>query len=160
LRVKILTVIARIESRAGKDLNMVSFAHSIRDDDIFISEELIGRLHHATEDSILDLVSTLRASERANLAMHCYRKSHLRQIGLTIATTCDLNALVQELGSVLGGAIFAQSRKPSEEPSRLWGRPRPSITLACSAGGSYPAPVDLDDLPSERGVPGELGLPG
>ena len=85
--------------------------------------------------------------------MHCYRKSHLRQIGLTIATTCDLNALVQELGSVLGGAIFAQSRKPSEEPSRLWGRPRPAITLACSAGGSYPAPVDLDDMPGERVCP-------
>src|SRR5271170_7515476 len=99
----------RIACREG--LNMVSFAHSMRDDDTCISEQLIGRLHHASEDSILDLVSTLRASERANLAMHCYRKSHLRQIGLTIATTCDLNALVHELGPVLGGAIFAQSRK-------------------------------------------------
>ena len=137
---------------------MVSFAHLLRDDDICISEEVIGRLHHATEDSILDLVSTLRASERANLAMHCYRKSHLRQIGLTIATTCDLKSLVQELGSVLGGAIFAQSRRPSEEPSRLWGRPRPTITLACSAGGSYPAPIDLDDIPGEQGMAGEQGM--
>jgi len=121
---------------------MVSFAHSLRDDDICISEEVIGRLHHASEDSILDLVSTLRASERANLAMHCYRKSHLRQIGLTIATTCDL-----------------KSRRPSEEPSRLWGRPRPTITLACSAGGSYPAPIDLDDMPGEQGMTGEQGMP-
>ena len=133
---------------------MVSFAHSMRDDDTCISEQLIGRLHHASDDSILDLVSTLRASERANLAMHCYRKSHLRQIGLTIATTCDLKSLVHELGSVLGVAIFAQSRKPSEEPGRLWGRPRPAITLACSAGGSYPAPIDLDDVPVVRGMPG------
>jgi hypothetical protein len=133
---------------------MISFAHSMREDDICISEELIGRLHHATEDSVLDLVSTLRASERAKLAMHCYRKSHLRQIGLTIATTCDLKSLVQELGSVLGGAIFAQSRRPSEEPSRLWGRPRPAITLACSAGGSYPAPIDAEDLPGELGLAG------
>src|SRR5271170_3034798 len=126
---------------------MVRFAHSIRDDDIFISEEVIGRLHHATEDSILDLVAPLRASERANLAMHCYRKSHLREIGLTIATTCDLNGLVQELGPILGGAIFAQSRKGgSQEPTRAWGRPRPAITLACSAGGSYPPPVEIDDV--------------
>jgi hypothetical protein len=133
---------------------MISFAHSPRDEDICISEEVIGRLHHASEESILDLVSTLRASERANLAMHCYRKSHLRQIGLTIATTCDLKSLVQELGSVLGAAIFAQSRKPSEEPSRMWGRARPTITLACSAGGSYPPPVDLDDLPGELSLTG------
>src|ERR1700675_3722874 len=99
-------------------MNIFGSSNPILDDDICISEELIGRLHHATEDSVLDLVSTLRASERANLAMHCYRKSHLRQIGLTIATTCDLKSLVQELGSVIGGAIFAQSRKRTEEPGR------------------------------------------
>jgi hypothetical protein len=134
----------RIARRQGVD--MIDFANRIRVDEICISEELIGRLHHATEESVLDLVAPLRADERASLAMHCYRKSHLRQIGLTIATTCDLNALVQELGSVLGGAIFAQSRKRTEEPNRLWGRQRPAITLACSAGGFYPPPVDVDDL--------------
>jgi hypothetical protein len=125
---------------------MASFLNPMRVDDIYISEQLIARLHHATEESVLDLVASLRADQRASLAMHCYRKSHLRQIGLTIATTCDLNALVQELGSVLGGAIYAQSRKRTEEPNRLWGRQRPAITLACSAGGFYPPPVDVDDL--------------
>jgi hypothetical protein len=126
---------------------MASFANPIRDDDVYMSEELIARLHHASEDSIRELVAPLRASERANLAMHCYRKSHLREIGLTIATTCDLNVLVQELGPILGGAIFAQSRKGgSQEPARAWGRTRPTITLACSAGGSYPPPVEFDDV--------------
>jgi hypothetical protein len=138
------TAVALIESRSGKGVDMAGFANPIRVDDIYISEELIARLHHATEETVLDLVAPFRAAERANLAMHCYRKSHLRQIGLTIATTCDLNSLVRELGSVIGGAIFAQSRKRTEEPGRLWGRQRPAITLACSAGGSYPPPVDVD----------------
>jgi hypothetical protein len=124
---------------------MFGSANSILHDEIYISEQLIGRLHQATEDRVADLVATLRANERACLAMHCYRKSHLRRIGLAIAATCDFNTLVQEWGSTLGGAIFAQSRQRSEERRRAWGRQRPTITLACSACGSFP-PIDRDDL--------------
>jgi hypothetical protein len=135
---------------------MISSAPTIQVDDINISEELIGRLHRATEDSVLQLVANLRANQRASLAMHCYRKSHLHQTGLTIASTCDLSSLVGECGPILGGAIFARSRQRSEEPRRIWGRARPTVTLACSAGGSYPPQVDLDldDPPScEQAVP-------
>jgi hypothetical protein len=98
-----------------------------------ISDELIGRFHDATEDSALDLV-------------FCYRKSHLRRIGLAIATTCDLNSLVQEWGVILGQAVFAKSREPSEEPGRTGLRLRPKITLARSAGRYFPPPTDLDDV--------------
>jgi hypothetical protein len=123
---------------------MINFAPTTQVDDINISEELIGRLHRATEDSVLELVANLQANQRASLAMHCYRKSHLHQTGLTIASTCDLSSLVEECGPILGKAIFAQSRKCSEEPRRLWARARPTVTLARPAGRSYPSPVDLD----------------
>jgi hypothetical protein len=130
---------------------MNNFAHPVQnDDDIYISEELIGRLHGATEDGVLELVSTFQANQRASLAMHCYRKSHLRRTGLTIASTCDLSTLVQECGPIRGEAIFARSRSRSEEPRRLWERLRPTITVARSAGASYPALVDLDDAPSHE----------
>jgi hypothetical protein len=135
---------------------MISSAPTIQVDDINISEELIGRLHRATEDSVLQLVANLRANQRASLAMHCYRKSHLHQTGLTIASTCDLSSLVGECGPILGEAIFLRSRQRFEEPRRTWGRVRPTVTLACSAGGSYPPLVDLDldDAPSrEQAVP-------
>jgi hypothetical protein len=135
---------------------MINSAPAIQVDDINISEELIGRLHRATEDSVLQLVANLQANQRASLAMHCYRKSHLHQTGLTIASTCDLRSLVGECGPILGEAIFAQSRQRSEKPRQIWGRLRPTVTLACSAGGSYPLPVDLDldDAPSsEQAVP-------
>jgi hypothetical protein len=50
-------------------------------------------------------------------------------------------------GFRLGGAIFAQSRERSEEQGRMWVRPRRAITLARSAGVSFPPPIDLDDFP-------------
>src|ERR1700674_4222755 len=112
---------------------MISFTHQVRDDDVYISEDLIGRLLRATEDSLLELVATFQTDWRASLAMHCYRKSHLRRTGLTIASTCDLASLVRVCGPICGEAIFVQSRRRSEEPRRLWGRVRPTITLACSA---------------------------
>jgi hypothetical protein len=126
-------------------MNMVR--NLILDDDACISEELIGCLHHASEDSVLNLVAPFRADKRASLAMYCYRKSHLRRMGLTIATTCDLNSLVQEWGGMLGQAIFDQSRNRSEERGPIGVRPQPKITLARSAGRYFPPPIDLDNVP-------------
>src|ERR1700694_2183838 len=128
-------------------MNMDRSPNSLLDEDTCISEELIGRLHHASDDNVLDLVAAFTANERASLAVFCYHKSHLRGVGLAIATTCDLNSLVKECGLVLGRAIFAQSRDRLEEPSRMGVRPRPKITLARSAGRYFPPPIDLDNVP-------------
>src|ERR1700731_2322772 len=98
---------------------MMGFTHSVGDDEVYISEELIGRLIGATEKSLLELAATFQTDQRANLAMHCYRRSHLRRTGLTIASTCDLSSLVRVCGTICGEAIFAQSRKRSEESRRL-----------------------------------------
>jgi hypothetical protein len=126
---------------------MSGFEQVLEDDDIFISDELIGRLYAATENTVLELVAAFQADRRASLAVHCYRKSHLRQTGLTIASTCDLSALVHVCGPLRGQAIFAQSRTRSDKPGKVLGRLRPAITLACSAGGTYPPLVDVDDTP-------------
>jgi hypothetical protein len=117
------------------------------DDDTFVPEELIGRLHRATENTVLDLMDKFTPLERANLAMFCYRKAHLRRIGLAIAATCDLPALVQQWGTVLGHAIFSQSRDGRHDPEPVRVSNRPKITLARSAGGARPPLVDLDDVP-------------
>ena len=128
-------------------MNMVGSRNRLPDDGTRICDELIGRLHYATEDTALDVVAAFTAKERASLAMFCYRKSHLRRIGLAIATTCDLNSLVQEWGVILGRAVFAQCREPSEEPGRAGVRLGPKITLARSAGRHFPSLIDLDDVP-------------
>jgi hypothetical protein len=91
---------------AMQRMNMFGSSNPILDDDTCISEELIGRLHNATEGSVPDLVAAFTSNERASLAVFCYHKSHLRRIGLAIARTCDLTSLVQEWGVILGQAVF------------------------------------------------------
>jgi hypothetical protein len=130
---------------------MSGFEQQVQDDDICISEEMIGRLHCATETSVLELVAALQANRRASLAMHCYRRSHLRTAALIIASTCDLITLVRVCGPLRGQAIFDQSRARPNKP-RVRGRAK--ITLACSAGGTYHLPIDTDDIPKlEQAVP-------
>src|ERR1700693_2976051 len=100
-------------------ITLVGPPNPLLDDDTCIPEELIGRLHNATEGSVPDLVAAFTSNERASLAVFCYHKSHLRRIGLAIARTCDLTSLVQEWGVILGQAVFAQSRERSEELGRM-----------------------------------------
>jgi hypothetical protein len=138
-------------------MNLVCSPNPLLDGGSCIPEELVGRLHQATEHSVIDLVAAFTANERARLAMFCYHKSHLRRIGLAIARTCDLTSLVQEWGVILGQAVFAQSRERSEELGRMGVRSRPKITLARSAGGFHPPLIDLDDVsePVSSAVPAE-----
>jgi hypothetical protein len=101
------------------------------DDDRDIPEELVGRLYHASENAVLDLISRFTPTERANLAVYCYRKAHLYRIGLAIAATCDREILVQALGTNLGETLCAQSRDRALQlrestPNAF----RPKITLA------------------------------
>jgi hypothetical protein len=117
------------------------------DDDMAVPDELIGRLHRATENTLLDLLDKFSIPERANLAMFCYRKAHLRRTGLAIAATCDLPILVRQWGSVLGHAIFTQSREGGHEPDPVRVPQRQKITLARSAGGVLPPLIDIDDAP-------------
>ncbi len=130
-----------------KNLPARSAATRRLDEDALSLEELIGRLHRATEATILDLTAKFAAQERANLAMFCYQKNHLRRIGLAIAATCDRASLMQQLGAVLGDALFVQSREshPGAEAARTVNRPK--VTLARSAGGIRPPLVDIEDEP-------------
>ena len=101
------------------------------DDDRDIPEELVGRLYRASENAVLDLISRFSQAERANLAVYCYRKTHLYRIGLSIAATCDREALVQALGTNLGETLYAQSHDRAlqlrEAVPNVF---RPKITLA------------------------------
>jgi len=115
-------------------------------DGVLISEDLIAHLHHGKEDSVLRLVASFSADVRANLAMLCYRKSHLREIGLAIAATCELRSLVREMGLVLGKAVFNQSRNRPREIGRMGVRARSPITLAPHASGRHAAGNELDEV--------------
>jgi len=94
------------------------------------ADELVGRLYRTGESAVLELTATFTPRERINLAMFCYRKSHLHRIGLAIAATCDLPTLVQALGTVIGGTLFTQSRERLPVPSRVHPGHRPKVSLA------------------------------
>ena len=100
------------------------------DDDQVVPEELVGRLYRLGESAVLDLLAGLSPTERANLAMFCYRKAHLHRTGLAIAATCDRDTLIQAWGTALGHAIFTQSRERA--PDRVIVGRRSRITLASS----------------------------
>jgi hypothetical protein len=108
------------------------------DDDQFVPEELVGRLYSATESAVDDLVDRFTLSERANLAMFCYRKAHLQRIGLAIAATCDQSTLEKTWGTALGRALYAQSRELPVDPPRP-AMQRSKITLPQSVGGELAA---------------------
>jgi hypothetical protein len=120
-------------------------AAPLLDEDAAVPEELIGLLLRATDTTILDLTEKFTPQERANLAVYCYHKAHLRRTGLAIAKTCDRAALVQQWGTVLGGAVFTQSREPNE-PSPVRTTNRPKVTLARSAGPPLMI-FDIEDPP-------------
>ena len=121
------------------------------DDDQRVPEELVGRLYRAGEGGVMELLDGLSLRDRANLAMFCYRKSHLRRTGLAIAATCDLSTLVLAWGTALGQAIFAQSRERPDETESLAAIRRPKVTLATHAGLAPTIPAfdeddELDDV--------------
>ena len=115
------------------------------DDDQRVPEELVGRLYRAGEGAVMELLDGLSSRDRANLAMFCYRKSHLRRTGLAIAATCDLSTLVLAWGTALGQAIFAQSRERSAGTDSISVARRPKITLATRAGLAPVIPAFADD---------------
>ena len=95
-----------------------------------VPEELIGRLYDCPMHRIDGLVATLPPGSRGSLAAFCYGRAHLRNIGLAIAATCDLETLV-DAGGRAGNSLFAASRERPAEPPRTfsWSR-RSRITLA------------------------------
>jgi hypothetical protein len=95
------------------------------DDDQTVPDDLIARLYGASDSAVADLMAGYSSDQRANLAMFCYRKAHLRPIGLAIAATCDFATLVGVWGPARGQALFDQSHDCAPASVR-----RPKITLA------------------------------
>ena len=90
----------------------------------------LERLYGAATQSAAEIVADLTASERARLAVFCYGRAHLNEIGLAIAATCELEQLLGAATSATAGrAIFAQSRDRTLTAGKPLGR-RVAISLA------------------------------
>jgi hypothetical protein len=130
------------------------------DDDQVVPEELVGRLYRAQGAALVELLDGLSAVSRANLAMFCYRKAHLRRTGLAIAAACDWPALAQACGPALAQAMFAQSRAGDAVQGGTVVDRRPKITLAridlTRALSIAPVDDDEDDAAEYDVIPAEL----
>jgi hypothetical protein len=93
----------------------------------------LHRLYGAAVSQAQEIVSELRESDRASIAVFCNGRAHMNAIGLAIAAQCSLDRLTAAAGSrVAGTTLFDQSREPTQTLTRSYSNRRP-ITLAKSA---------------------------
>ena len=104
----------------------------LRDEECPVSDELLGRLYNHPE-ALTEILAAIPLQTRANLALYCYGRSHLRAVGLAVAATCDRSDLVQ-IGALVGDAVFHRAQAAPEgaisEPHYV---SRKRVTLAPSA---------------------------
>jgi hypothetical protein len=109
-----------------------------------VREELLGEMYRANEHGLARLVESVSSDLRAELALFCYRRSHLHSLALAIAASCSEGELVQ-LGGRVGSSLYAQSREPTQAQSSPAGRK--SITLSTKPIAVF-SPLD-DELDEE-----------
>ena len=117
------------------------------DDDVCpVCDDVFAELYRANKLGLPALVATVSPDIRAMLALFCYRRSHLYEIGLAIAASCDEEDLV-ESGGRIGAALFARSREaPNVEPASNY-TSRRKITLATGVFREMPG---MDGGPEEE----------
>lgn len=118
--------------------------------DLIVTDDLIARLHRATPQGIAEVASGLGPHHQAQLAVFCYGRSHLHDTGLTIATLCDPQALI-DIAGPSAKVMLAQAAQREQAADRPLSGRRPKISLASfgltklSIPGAA-ADDDLDDV--------------
>jgi hypothetical protein len=129
---------------------------STADEGCPVHEELLGELYSASKLGLPLLVATVPPDTRAMLALFCYRRSHLHELGLAIAASCDEDGLVR-WGARLGEVLFARSRgAPQSLPIASKDPHRRKITLATGLLRKMP-PID-DGSDEEIGEPARQSI--
>ena len=101
----------------------------LEDSDLSISEnenpndaasnlQSLLELKDAEPKDAIQIAEGLPQLQRAQIAKFCYSRVHLREMGLRIAKTCEMPALLRVFGSG-AGAIFRQSRNVADTMEKL-----------------------------------------
>ena len=78
-----------------------------------VSDDMLGSLYRASKHGLPELIATVTPDGRAALALYCYRRGHLKSIGLAIASTCDIYDLEMAGGGAgAAGRASLRSRSP------------------------------------------------
>ena len=103
-----------------------------------VDESLLGELYRSSSQGLHALVETITPASRARLALYCYRRAHLSDLGLAIASTCEQQDLVS-IGGEAGSALFVRSRTA---PAIVQEKRR-KITLSNGSAFTYAVSQDL-----------------
>ena len=95
---------------------MFSSRDAFENDFCPVRDELLGEMYRASEHGLPKLVESVSPQVRAMLALFCYRRSHLHQLALAIATSCTERELI-EIGGRVGSTLYALSREPAARAS-------------------------------------------
>jgi hypothetical protein len=107
-----------------------------------VPDSKLGELYRANKNGLPELIATVSPDLRAALAIYCYRRGHLKSIGLAIASTCNAHDL-EAVGGTAGAALYARSREAA--PAAPVASPyvaRQKITLA---SGSLRKSLPIDE---------------
>ncbi len=108
-----------------------------------VREELLGEMYRASEHGLAMLVDSVSSDVRAQLALFCYRKSHLHSLALAIAASCEQRDLVQ-FGGRVGSTLYAQSRQTAGRTKPASGGRKP-ITLSTKPLATFAPLMDEED---------------
>ena len=85
------------------------WSHAERDAVCPVPLEKLGQLHRADPDGVLALVGEMKEDARIRLAVYCYGRAHLRDVGLAIAEQCSETRLAHMAG-MIGQVMVVQCR--------------------------------------------------
>lgn len=125
---------------------MLSSQDAFEKDACPVEDELLGSLYRANPQGLPELVRSVPAETRAMLALFCYRRSHMQELALAIASTCELRDLVQ-WGGALGSAIHAMAQQTVSKRAATEPTNRRKVTLSTAPLSTF-ARLD-DDLDDE-----------
>lgn len=89
-----------------------------QEEDCPVSESVLGDLYRQSPHGLKQLVATIPPFTRALLAMYCRSHAHLHSVGLTIASTCEKEDLINAGGDT-GAALYELARQPRRDLLKL-----------------------------------------
>ena len=125
---------------------MFSSRDAFENDFCPVRDELLGEMYRASEHGLPKLVESVSPEVRAMLALFCYRRSHLHQLALAIAASCNERELIA-FGGRVGSTLYALSREPVARASAVTSsNGRKPITLSTKPLSTFkPLDDELDD---------------
>jgi hypothetical protein len=89
-----------------------------QEEDCPVPDSVLGDIYRTHPQGLRALAKTIPPFTRALLAVYCRGHAHLHSIGLTIASTCEKEDLI-DAGGQQGAALYEQSRGPRRDLLKL-----------------------------------------